>query len=247
MKTNSCGQDVGILVIDDHAMSRHFTVESLRKFTNNIRQVRTGLEAISTTRNWFPGLIYTDIHLPDICGLAMVQEIRLSWPRERSLPHIVVITGDGSSGLRQRAKQAKVAGILLKPVRMEDITASVQRLIHLNSTMQESRSMNPTAAIDDELRELFSKELTTRLPMLDGYISALEWKPASEILHQLIASSAMCREKELENYCRLLNQAIRENPGPETVAQAYHPFLWAASQTKVHLNGVLKRGLKGVQ
>ena len=104
--------------------------------------------------------------------------------------------------------------------------------------------MNPTAAIDDELRELFSEELTTRLPMLDGYISALEWKPASEILHQLIASSAMCREKELENYCRLLNQAIRENPGPETVAQVYHPFLWAASQTKMHLKGVLKRGPK---
>jgi hypothetical protein len=71
--------------------------------------------------------------------------------------------------------------------------------------------------------------------MLDQYISALDWKPASEILHQLIASSAMCREKELENCSRLLYQAISANPGPKTIAQAYHPFLRAASQTKMHL------------
>ena len=235
MKTKSYDRDVGILVIDDHAISRHFTVEALRQWTNNIRQVRTGHEAISTTRNWFPGLIYTDIHLPDTCGLAMVQEIRSAWPQERSLPHIVVITGDCSSRLRQRAKQANVAGILLKPVRMEDIRASAQRLIHLNSTVQESLSRDSAAAIDYELRELFSRELITRLPLLDGYICALNWKPASEILHQLIASSAMCREKELENYSRLLYQAMIENPGPKSVAQAYHPFLWAASRTKMHL------------
>ena len=237
MKINSCEQNVEILVIDDHAISRHFTVEALRQFTNNIRQARTGSEAISTTRNWFPELIYTDIHLPDICGLAMVQEIRSAWPQERSLPHIVVLTGDCSTRLRLRAKQANVTRILLKPVRMEDITASAQRLIHLNSTVQESPSRDPAAAIDDELRELFSQELATRLPVLDGYISALNWKPANEILHQLIASSALCREKELENYCRLLYQAISANPGPKTIAQAYHPFLRAASQTKLYFKG----------
>ena len=235
MKTNACDQDVGILVVDDHAISRHFTLEALRQFSNNIRQVRTGHEAISTIRNWFPGLIYTDIHLPDTCGLAMVEEIRSAWPQERSLPHIVVITGDCSSRLRLRAKQANVDGILLKPVRMEDIRASAQRLIHLNSTVQDNSLRDPAAAMDYELRELFSRELTTRLPLLDGYISSLNWKPASEILHQLIASSAMCREKELENYSRLLYQAISANPRPKTIAQAYHPFLWAASQTKMHL------------
>ena len=235
MKTNSYDQDVGILIIDDHTISRHFTVAALRQFTNNIRQARTGHEAISTTRNWFPGLIYTDIHLPDTCGLAMVQEIRSAWPQERSLPHIIVITGDCSSRLRLRVKQSNVAGILLKPVRMEDIRASAQQLIHLNSTVQESSLRDPAAAIDYELCELFSRELLTRLPLLDGYISALNWEPASEILHQLIASSAMCQEKKLENYSRLLYQAISANAGPKIIAQAYHPFLWAASQTKMHL------------
>jgi two-component system chemotaxis response regulator CheY len=234
MKTNSYDQDVGILVIDDHAISRHFTYEALRQFSNNIRQARTGHEAISTTRSWFPGLIYTDIHLPDTCGLSLVQKIRSAWPQERNLPHVIVITGDSSPRLMQRAKQADIAGILLKPVRMDDIRASAQQLIQLDSNVRESPMKDPGAAIDQELRELFSRELNTRLPALDGFISQLDWLPAGEILHQLIASSAMCREKELENCSRLLHQAISTNPEPKTIAQAYHPFLRAAAQTKMH-------------
>lgn len=235
MKTNSYDQDVGILIIDDHAISRHFTYEALRQFSNNIRQARTGHEAISTTRSWFPGLIYTDIHLPDTCGLSLVLKIRSAWPQELNLPHVIVITGDSSPQLMQRAKQADIAGILLKPVRMEDIRASAQQLIQLDSNVRESPMQNPGAAIDQELRELFSRELNTRLPSLDGFISQLDWLPAGEILHQLIASSAMCREKELENCSRLLHQAISANPEPKMIAQAYHPFLRAAAQTKMHL------------
>jgi CheY-like chemotaxis protein len=234
MKTNSYDQDIGILVIDDHAISRHFIFEALRQFSNNIRQARTGYEAISTTRSWFPGLIYTDIHLPDTCGLRLVQEIRSAWPQERKLPHVIVITGDSSSQLMQRAKQANVAGILLKPVRMADIRASAQQLIQLDTTIRESPIQHP-GVMDSELRELFSRELTTRLPILDGFISRLDWQPAGEILHQLIASSAMCRENELEKCSRLLFQAISTNPEPKTIAQAYHPFLHAAAQTKLHL------------
>jgi hypothetical protein len=45
----------------------------------------------------------------------------------------------------------------------------------------------------------------------------------------------MCREKELENCSRLLHQAISANPEPKMIAQAYHPFLRAAAQTKMHL------------
>jgi CheY-like chemotaxis protein len=235
MQSKSFDQDIGILVVDDHAISRHFTFEALRRLSNNIRQARTGYEGILATRSWFPGLIFTDIHLPDICGLAMVRDIRSAWPQERSLPHVVVMTADCSSRLRQRIEQANVARILLKPVRMDDIRGCAQRLIHADSTVQNRPEFNPSAALNHELRELFSQELTTRLPVLDEYIARLDWKPASELLHQLIASSAMCQERELESCIRLLHRAINRNPGPKTIAQTYYPFLRAASYTKMHL------------
>jgi CheY-like chemotaxis protein len=235
MKPELPDQKIGILVVDDHAISRRFTFEALRQLTSNIKLARTGHEAMSITRSWFPELIYTDIHLPDICGLRMVRNIRSAWPQQRRLPRIVVLTGDCSYALRQRIKQANVAEILLKPVQMEDIRTSAQRLIHTHSTAQRcSVQILPTVS-DHELRELFSRELTSRIPLLDEHISRLEWKPASEILHQLIASSAMCQEREFESCVRLLHQAISSNPEPKTIAQAYHPFLRAAFHAKMHL------------
>lgn len=235
MKTNSSHQDVGILVIDDHEISRHFILEALRQFTNNIRQAQTGCEAIEITANWFPGLIYTDIHLPDTCGLNLVQEIRSSWPQDRSLPHVIIITGDCSPGLRKTADQAGVTELLLKPVRREDIKASARRVIYRDRAVQENSLPGPVAAVDHELHNLFYRELATRLPMLDRHISRLDWKPASEILHQLIASSSMCRERDLEYRSRQLYKAIRANPEIRSVARAYHPFLRAASYARKQL------------
>ncbi len=235
MRMGSFSRNSGILIVDDHTISRYFILESLRIFSCDINHVKTACEAISITINWFPTLIYTDIHLPDKNGFSMLQEIIQAWPQKQNLPHIVIVTGDRSSRLKQRAKQINVAELLLKPVTMDEIRASAQRLMPCNSTVQENSVKAPTAAMDHALRELFSRELNSRLPVLDRYISQLDWKPACDILHQLIASSALCREKELENCSRLLYRVISKNPAPSRIAQAYHPFLQAASRTKMRL------------
>ncbi len=235
MNGNSYDKGCGILIIDDHAISRHITFEALRIFSSNIKKVQSGFQAKSITRNWFPRLIFTDIHLPDICGISLVKEIRSAWPQKKSLPHIVVITGDHSADIKRQAKRADVAAILLKPVLMEDIRTCAVQLIRPNRTVQENSAQNSPDSIDQNLRKLFTRELTSWLPMLDQYISQLNWEPACEILHKLIASSAICREKELEHHCRSLYRAITGNPQASFIAQAYIPFLQAAAQTKMHL------------
>lgn len=237
MNGNSYDQDCGILVIDDHPISRLFIVEALCMFACNIKQVESGRQALSIVQNWFPRLIFTDIHLPDTCGLELVQEIRSAWPKGRNLPHIVVITGDGSAGMMRRTAQADVAAILLKPVHMKDIRISAEQLIHPGNAVQEKSAENPTAAIDQKLRDLFTRELAEWLPMLDRHISQFDWAPAREILHKLIASSAMCRKKELERSSRLLYRAISGDPQPGSIAAAYHPFLQAVAHAKMHLRG----------
>jgi len=227
------GRDCGILVIDDHAISRLYITEALGLFSGNIKQVESGSQALSITRGWFPRLIYTDIHLPDMCGLELVQKIRYAWPRELGLPQIVIITGDDSPAMKQKAAQASVAAMLLKPVQMEDIRASAEQLICPGSTVKEKSAQNRGGIIDQQLCDLFTRELTTRLPVLDRHISQLNWTSAGDILHQLIASAAMCRKKELERSSRLLYRAISSNPQPRPIAQAYHPFLQAVARTKM--------------
>lgn len=233
MTSNSYNPDTRILVIDDHAISRQFTVAALRQLAVTVRQARTGDEAIATAGAWNPGLIITDIHLPDSCGLTLIEEIRKGWPPGQILPHVIIITGDSSSRLRRKIAQAGIDETLQKPVRMQDIVSCALRYIQADTSVQESSAQIPAMTIDAELRDLFSQELITRLPVLDEYISQLDWKPAAELLHQLIASSALCREQDLEFCCRKLYRTISRKPCPAAIAQDYHQFLLTAAQIKL--------------
>jgi len=235
MTSNSFNPDTRILVIDDHAISRHFTVGALRQLVVAVRQARTGDEAKAIASSWLPGLIITDIHLPDSCGLTLIKEIRKAWPLNEILPRVIIITGDTSSRLKKKISRAGIDQTLQKPVQMQDIVSSALRFIQADTSVQESSVQSPAISIDTELHGLFSLELTTRLPMLDEYISQLNWKPAAELLHQLIASSALCREQDLEFCCRKLYRTISRKPCPAAIAQDYHQFLQAAATTKMRL------------
>lgn len=235
MTSNSFNPDTRILVIDDHAISRHFTVGALRQLVVTVRQARTGDEAKAIANSWLPRLIITDIHLPDSCGLTLIQEIRKAWSPNELLPHVIIITGDTSSRLKRKISQAGIDQTLQKPVQMQDIISSALCFVQADTSVQESSVQSPAITIDTELHGLFSQELTTRLPMLDEYISQLNWKPAAELLHQLIASSALCREQDLEFCCRNLYRTISRKPCPAAIAQDYHQFLQAAAITKMRL------------
>ena len=231
MSSISYSPDTRILVIDDHAISRHFTVGALRSLAATVRQARTADEALAITRSWLPGLIFTDIHLPDSCGLTLISEIRKTWPPGRNLPHIVIITGDTSSRLMRKISQAGIDETLQKPVPMQNIVSSAVRFMQAETSIREDSAQSSAITINYELRELFSQELNTRLPELDQYLFQLKWNPAAELLHQLIASSALCREPDLEFCCRKLYRALSRKPDPAVIAQAYHQFLYAAVQT----------------
>ena len=233
MTSNAYNPDTRILVIDDHEVSRHFTVKALTPLAVSVRQAQTGDEAIAIARSWLPGLIFTDIHLPDSCGLSLIREIRKAWPSGQNLPHVVIITGDTSPRLRRKISRAGIDEAFQKPVPMQDIVRSALRFIQADTSVQESPVQSPAIAIDYELLELFSRELITRLPELDQYLFQLKWKPAAGLLHQLIASSALCREQDLEFCCRKLYRTLSRKPDPEAIARAYHQFLQAAAQTNL--------------
>ena len=187
MTSSASHPDTRILVIDDHAISRHFTITALKQLAVTVRQARTGNEAITIARSCLPGLIFTDINLPDSCGLAVIAEIRKAWPPAQALPGIIIVTGDSSSRLRRRINQAGIDEILLKPVPMQDIVSSALRVIQMDTSVQEKSVQSPAATIDYELGKLFSQELITRLPALDEYISQLKWKPAADKTANVVA------------------------------------------------------------
>jgi len=232
MKSCSFKQGPSVLVVDDHEISRLHTVQALRQVASRVKQARNGPEAMEAALCLLPDLIFMDIHLPGTCGLSLLEQIKYSWPPESPWPAIIILSGDDSLDISQILKQAAVSAILVKPVQAQDIRDVAVRLLYPDRGVQENAAQDSKEDTASCLRKIFLEELQTRLPELDRNITNLDWISARDILHQLIASSAMCQEKELEYHCRQLFNTVVKEIKPRAVALAYYPFLQAASHIR---------------
>ena len=209
------------------------TVQALRQVVSCVKQARNAKQAMRSALALLPDLIFMDIHLPETCGLSVLETLRQSWPPQRLPPAIVILTGDNSPEMQQKLEQTAVSAILVKPVHTKQIRDLTVQLLQLDRGVRETEPQEQTEAPQTGLRQVFLEEMHTRLPELDRDISSLDWNAARNILHQLIASSAMCQEKAFENQCRLMFATLSNYPEPSAIAQAYFQFRQAVIQMRL--------------
>ncbi len=208
-----------ILVVDDHSISGQHAVAALSRCTGEVRWVKTATTAVETALAWRPHIIFTDRHLPDMDGFELLDRIRAEWPADAALPKIVVMTGDGS-GLEGAASEAlNIEHVLIKPVSGQAIRAAAG--LAASSEIREP----PAIGTGADLKTMFRDELVQRLPELDSSLSGLDGRATAAILHQLIASAAMCHESRLESGLRSLDTACRRQNSPGDIARRYHLML----------------------
>jgi len=212
------------LVVDDHDISRRYIVTVLGQYAGAVKQAPNAREALAMALTWHPHLICMDIHLPDINGLEVIRRIRLAWPADKPPPRVIIMTGD-DSGLKQSdLADLNIDALLVKPVTGQQLREAVR--IPGNSRVEEPNPVGDKL----ELRNLFREELERRLPELDQCISNFDYKRAARILHQLIASSAMCDERELESGLRELDATCRGDDSSADLARAYFAMLESARE-----------------
>ena len=211
---------VKILLIDDHTISGQHAVAVLsRCIGGEVRWVKTASMALETALAWCPHVILTDRHLPDMDGLELLNRIRAEWPTGRALPKFVVVTGDGSGLEAAAMKAVNVDHVLVKPASGQALRAAAG----LAGSAEITQS--PDDGTGADLQAMFRDELAQRLPELDSSLSDLDGRTAAAILHQLIASAAMCRESRLESGLRALDAACRLQGSPGVIARRYHLML----------------------
>ena len=212
------------LVVDDHDISCRVAVAALRQSTGAVKLARNAREALATALTWYPDLICMDIHLPDINGLEVIRRIRLAWPAERPPPRVIILTGD-DSGLKQSDLTAlNIDALLVKPVSGQQLREAAR--LDRNNRVNESDARGHSL----ELRNLLREELVRLLPELDQCISNFDCIRATRILHQIIASSAICNERKLESGLRKLDTACRRDDSTADLARAYYALLESAHE-----------------
>ncbi len=87
-------ENLTILVAEDHDDSREFLRVYLECKGFNIIEAKNGAEAVRLARQQCPDLVLTDLHMPELDGVAAINEIRSLC----DVP-ILAMSGDGQRGM----------------------------------------------------------------------------------------------------------------------------------------------------
>ncbi len=114
-----------ILIADDEPLYLRTTGQLLRKAGYECECVPDGETALEKLRSQSFDLILSDLNMPGNLKLELLQQGRTQWP---NIP-LIVITGVPSLPTAIESVRLGIADYLLKPVKYEDLLASVNRVL----------------------------------------------------------------------------------------------------------------------
>ncbi|MCP9470403.1 MAG: response regulator [Nitrospira sp.] len=118
-----------VLVLDDDGQVNSLVQEILRSERYEVLTAISGVEGLELLRQQSIDLLITDILLPGMDGIEVIQEVR----RVRPALKILAVSGGGIGAtpefLLNRARQAGAAGTLAKPFTREQLLAVVRQMV----------------------------------------------------------------------------------------------------------------------
>ncbi|CAM4442940.1 response regulator [Corallococcus exiguus] len=117
-----------VLIVEDSKVSREHiaaTVEAV----DGVEAVTTasGFEALKLLPRQRFDLIITDINMPDINGLELINFVKKN-PNYRDVP-LIIVTTEGREQDRSRGMALGAAGYLVKPFQPADLEALLRRFL----------------------------------------------------------------------------------------------------------------------
>ena len=119
-----------ILVVDDSLINRLVINRMLAHLGYEVTSVESGLLALDAMERSAFSLVLTDCYMPDMDGFTLAEEIR---KRDRRLP-IVAMTADVLEETRARCLEVGMDDCLTKPLRIEHLARTIERLRTREST-----------------------------------------------------------------------------------------------------------------
>ncbi len=122
-----------VLVVEDNQLNRRVITKMLEKLGCRVDAAETGMEALTRLKLALPvegrpryDIIFMDIQMPVLDGLKATTMIRAQEGAETRIP-IVAVTAHAMKGDREAFLDAGMDGYLAKPIRREDLVATLKQ------------------------------------------------------------------------------------------------------------------------
>jgi len=117
-----------VLIVDDSKSTREFIVAAIEQLEGfSVFESASGFEALKILPRHRFDLIITDINMPDINGLELINFVKKN-PNYHDTP-LFIISTESSETDRQRGLALGAAEYLIKPFEPDALTALVRRYV----------------------------------------------------------------------------------------------------------------------
>jgi len=133
-----------VLIVEDDADTCLFYGEALRRSGFVVRHAANGREAVERLKQQIPDLILSDLCMPEMGGMALLQVLRAD-SIGRDIPY-VVLTGTSDISARIACLQSGADDVLSKPIDTKELAVRLQLLI---GQARERRHLREQSYVDE--------------------------------------------------------------------------------------------------
>ncbi len=149
-----------ILVVDDDAATRDFIADALQQSGFLVRKAANGLEALQIIRTDYCDLIISDIKMPGMSGIELINKVKEINPAI----HIIMITGFPNIDLSISAIKAGAVEFMPKPFDIDELIYKVNIYAREGKLLSEDLKKESIATL--KLKQQLH-ELSTRIYIYD--------------------------------------------------------------------------------
>ncbi|MBU1109222.1 MAG: response regulator [Candidatus Riflebacteria bacterium] len=147
-----------VLIVEDDEASRQFMTTLIRDEGYDVMEAANGAEGLKCFESFQPELVFSDISMPIMDGLEMLEKIR-----KKSYDSIVVMTtAFGTAEYTLKALRLHANDYLVKPVLPQDVIANLKKYEDVLTTRSAEREV---------FGMILHRELTLQLGNLPGIVS----------------------------------------------------------------------------
>ncbi len=203
-----------VLVVDDDAGVR-FTLKGLLEDEGlQVLEARDGEEALSLLSTHNVGLVVSDVRMPKLDGLGLLQQIqKLPAPQ----PHVILITAHGNERLAVEAMKRGAYDYFRKPFELDEVLNVVRRalgtmrLVHENVRLHNDvsllRSLVFVSKAMSHLAELVSRVAPRDVTVL---ITGESGTGKERVAEALVAGSKRAEKPFVRFNCAALTEELAE-------------------------------------
>jgi len=130
-----------ILIVDDEDADIRVLEWTLRQAGfSNFRSLTASTRVREEFKQFQPDLIVLDLHMPELDGFGVLQQLREAVPAEEFLP-VLVLTGDNANETRGRALKAGANDFLSKPIDCTEVILRIKNLLQTRLLQRQAREI----------------------------------------------------------------------------------------------------------